>query len=125
MLSSLMRAPGQFRLARGEGVLRRGGAATRLIPGAVFDAYVDPLLHGDRRLRRILESLRLEIVDGGAGRNLRIRQVFKAPREIYRLELELPELGYQRTTLLDRDALEELLESDGVRAAVTASSLGP
>jgi hypothetical protein len=44
--------------------------------------------------------------------------VFKTPREIYRLELELPEFGYQRTTLLDREALEELLEADDVREAV-------
>jgi len=119
-----MRVPGRFKITRGSGVLRRGDAPPGLMPGPVFESYVDPILRGDRRLRRILESLRLEIVDGGAGCNLRIRQVFKAPREIYRLELELPELGYQRTTLLAREALEELLESDGVRAAVTAT-LGP
>ena len=39
-----------------------------------------------------------------------------SPREVYRLEIEVPELGYQRTTLLDRDALEELLATDDVRA---------
>lgn len=88
-----------------------------------FDAFLDPLLDSERRGQRILESLRNEIVLGGDGKNLRIRQVFRTPREIYRLELELPELGYQRTTLLDRDALEELLEADEVRAALSATAL--
>ena len=69
------------------------------------------------RSQRILESLRSEIL-GGAGSSLRIRQIFESPREIFRLELELPEYCYQRTTLLDRDALEELLEADEVRQAV-------
>jgi len=83
-------------------------------------AYPDPLAHSEMRSQRILASLRNEIV-GGAGSSLRIRQVFESPREIYRLELELPEYCYQRTTLLDRDALEELLEADDVRQAVRTS----
>ena len=68
--------------------------------------------------------MRAEILEGGGGSNLRIRQVFRTPREIYRLELELPELGYQRTTLLDREALEELLEADDVRDVVKNSAVG-
>jgi hypothetical protein len=91
--------------------------------GGALDAFLDPLLNSERRVQRILESLRSEIVEAGNGRSLRIRQVFRTPREIYRLELELPELGYQRTTLLDRDALEELLEADEVRAALGATAL--
>jgi hypothetical protein len=83
----------------------------------VFEADFDPVARCDRRVRRIVESLRSEILEG-AGRHLRIRQIFQNPREIYRLELELPEMGYQRTTLLDRDALEELLAIDEVRALV-------
>jgi hypothetical protein len=79
--------------------------------------YTDPLGRTGLRSQRILESLRSEIL-GGAGSSLRIRQVFESPREIFRLELELPEYCYQRTTLLDRDALEELLEADEVRRAV-------
>ncbi len=89
---------------------------------SAFDAYLDPLARSDMRSRRILESLRSEIVEGG-GQRLRIRRVFQSPREIYRLELELPDLGYQRITLLDREALEELLEADEVRALVGASTL--
>ena len=82
--------------------------------------YADPLGRTGLRSQRILESLRSEIL-GGAGSSLRIRQVFESPREIFRLELELPEYCYQRTTLLDRDALEELLEADDVRQAVRSS----
>ncbi len=44
-------------------------------------------------------------------------------REIFRLELQLPELGYHRTTLLDRDALEELLEAEEIREVVRSCAL--
>jgi hypothetical protein len=47
---------------------------------------------------------------------VRARRGFDTPREIFRLEIESPGLGYQRTTLLDRDALEELLAIDAVRS---------
>ena len=106
-----MRARGTYRITH------------RAHPGRVFD-YLDPLSRSELRVQRIIESLRSEILEGGGGQNLRIRQVFRTPREIYRLELELPELGYQRTTLLDRAALEELLATDEVRAVVAASPLG-
>ena len=89
----------------------------------VFDAFVDPIPDDDIRTQRILESLRSEILERGCD-NLRIRMVFRNPREIYRLELELPELGYQRTTRLDRDALEELLAADDVREVVSLSAIG-
>jgi len=88
--------------------------------GRGVGAYADPLARSGLRAQRILDSLRHEIL-GGAGSSLRIRQVFESPREIFRLELELPEYCYQRTTLLDRDALEELLEADEVRQAVRSS----
>jgi hypothetical protein len=71
----------------------------------------------------VLDSLRHEIAAGGEAGNLRIRCVFRSPREIYRLEFEIPERGYQRTTLLERDALEELLEADEVRAIIGADAL--
>ena len=87
-----------------------------------FDLYTDPALRGTRRLRRILQSLRREIVEGGGG--ARIRQIFSNPREIYRLEIELPEMAYQRTTILDREALEELLEEEEVRTRVRVSGSG-
>lgn len=70
----------------------------------------------EARLRRIVESLRMEL-SAGEAQHLRIRQIFHDPREIFRLEYELTDLNLQRTTLLDRDALEDLLETDEVRAA--------
>lgn len=88
-----------------------------------FDALLDPRVRGARRVRRIVESLRSQIVDGGDEAGLRIRRVFTTPREIFRVEIERPELAYQRTTLLDRDALEELLAAEDVRARVR-SQLG-
>ena len=91
--------------------------------GPTLDTLLDPIVRSEMRSQRILRSLRAEIVEGGRGQSLRIRQVFSTPREIYRLELELPELGYQRTTLLDRDALEELLEADEVREIVRSATL--
>jgi hypothetical protein len=44
-----------------------------------------------------------------------VRRVFATPREIFRLEIESPSFAYQRTTLLDRSALDALLASDGIR----------
>src|SRR5258705_5587880 len=74
----------------------------------------------ERRTRRIIDSISDEIRDGGERSSLRIRRVFSEPREVFRVEVERPDLGYQRTTLLGREALEELLESDGVQSAVEA-----
>ena len=100
-----MKIPGSYKIGN------RGGGMASLL---------DPVSRSELRSQRILQSLRDEILGGST---LRIRQVFRTPREIFRLELELPELGYQRTTLLDRDALEELLEEDGVREVVRTSTL--
>jgi len=76
------------------------------------------VLGGAMRTQRIVDSLRFEIAQNPQVESVRIRQVFWSPREIFRVELEVPEMNYQRTTLLDRDALEELLEADEVRALV-------
>jgi hypothetical protein len=80
-------------------------------------SMLDPLSVGLGRGQKIIESLRSEIVDGLAGppQHLTIRRVFRTPREIYRVELEVPEMSYSRTTLLDRDSLEDLLASEEVR----------
>ena len=96
-----MRPPGSYKIAS------RPRAFESLLPAAV---------RSEGRVQRLLDSLRAQILEGGEG--VRIRRIFTTPREVYRLELEVPELGYQRTTLLDRDALEELLATDDVRAAV-------
>ena len=91
--------------------------------GRSFATFPNPLARSELRTQRILQSLRTEIIEGGV-EHVRVRRVFRQPREIYRLELELPALGYQRTILLDREALEELLEVDEVRAVVSPSALG-
>ncbi len=81
-----------------------------------FEETLHPALRGERRIQRILDSLRNEIAAGGGVEGVRIRRILSEPREIWRLEIELPELGYQRTTLLDRDTLEELLAHEELQA---------
>ncbi len=82
-------------------------------------AAMDPLLEsGFGRCQRIVDSLRLQILSGGPEQYLRIRQIFSTPREVYRIEIREPELHYNRTTLLDADALEDLLESEEIRDRV-------
>jgi len=97
-----MRPPGSYKIAS---------------RSRAFEALLPPEARAEGRVQRLLDSLRTEILGGGES-GLRIRRIFTTPREVYRLELQVPELGYQRTTLLDRDALEELLATDDVRAAV-------
>jgi hypothetical protein len=79
---------------------------------------MDPHALCDDRSDRILNSLRMQILEGDVAQSLRIRQVFEDPKALYRVEIERPEQGYQRTTLLDRDALEELLATDDIRERV-------
>jgi hypothetical protein len=105
-----MRPPGSFKLIGYHGG-RRGRTASD------EDAF-DPYPLGMGREMRIVESLRNQIVEGDDDQCLRIRRVFDGPREIYRIEIEVPRLNYQRTTLLDGDALEELLAHKEVRDLV-------
>ena len=114
-----MRPPGSFKIAR----RHRLGCKTLRANPTVAPCQHLPLSDDDRS-QRVLESLRNEIVEGGAAGNLRVRRVFRSPREIYRLEFEIPEREYQRTTLLDRDTLEELLEADELRAIIGTDALG-
>lgn len=99
-----MKPPGTFKLL---------GHARRNAPKAM-----DPLALCDDRSDRIVNSLRTQILEGDAEQSLRIRQIFNDPKEIYRVEIERPDQGYQRTTLLDRDALEDLLATDDIRERV-------
>ncbi|HIF92095.1 MAG: hypothetical protein ABGX04_16505 [Myxococcales bacterium] len=100
-----MRPPGTFKLL---------GNARRNAPDAM-----DPLALSGDRSDRIVNSLRTQILEGDAEQSLRIRQIFDNPREIFRVEIQRPDQGYQRTTLLDRDALEDLLATDDIRERVT------
>ncbi len=79
---------------------------------------MDPTALCDDRSDRIVDSLRTQILEPDVDQSLRIRQIFDNPREIYRVEIDRPEQGYLRTTLLDRDALEDLLATDDVRERV-------
>ncbi len=79
---------------------------------------MDPVSLSDDRSNRIVNSLRSQILELNVDQSLRIRQIFENPREIYRVEIDRPEQGYLRTTLLDRDALEDLLATDDVRERV-------
>jgi hypothetical protein len=99
-----MRPPGNYKIAS---------------RARAFESYLPPEARAENRVQRLIDSLRVQILESGDG--VRIRRVFSAPREVFRLELQVPELGYQRTTLLDRDALEELLATDDVRNAVGRS----
>jgi hypothetical protein len=83
--------------------------------GRSFEQSMHPALRGTRRAQRILDSLRLELAGEGPCERVRVRRILSEPVEVFRLELERPDLAYQRVTLLDRDCLEELLETDGVR----------
>ena len=104
MLGDPMRPPGTFKLL---------GRARRSRPDAM-----DPTALTVDRSDRIVDSLRVQIMETEGEQSLRIRQIFRAPREIYRVEIERPDQSYQRTTLLDRDALEELLATDDIRERV-------
>jgi hypothetical protein len=83
-----------------------------------IESLVGRVTGAERRMQRIVDSLRDEILDSAEGSTLRIRRIFSTPREIFRVEIERPDLGYQRTTILGREALEALLEVDDVRSAV-------
>ncbi len=107
MLARAMKPPGAYRIAgRSRG----------------FEAYLEPSVRSARRLERILGSLRSQIREGGRER-VRLRRIFKDPREVYRLEVEVPELACQRITLLDREALERLLSAEDVRAVFGRSAV--
>jgi hypothetical protein len=74
---------------------------------AYEDVYTDPHVQRARRIHGILASIRDDLDQGGTAY---VRQILSTPVELYRLELELPDLAYQRTTILDRDTLTVLLE---------------
>ena len=67
----------------------------------------DPWAGADRRVRGIIASIQQDVGQGGVAT---VRMVGGSSRELYRIEVDRPELAYQRTTILDRDALECLLE---------------
>lgn len=77
-----------------------------------FEAYLDPNVRDARRVQRLVESLRGEIQDDAT--TVRARRIFAEPRELFRLEIENPEMGYHRTTVLERPVLDALRADDAV-----------
>ena len=61
----------------------------------------------ERRLRRILTSIARDVDEGGTAR---VRQILGGPRELYRVEVERPDMAYLRTTVMGADALAMLIE---------------
>ena len=110
-----MKPPGTFKLL---GRNRRHGARALGRRGDEPNDALDPIAHCMDRSDRIVDSLRMQILDDETVQSLRIRQVFEVPREIFRVEIDRPGENYQRTTLLDRDALEDLLATDDIRERV-------
>lgn len=84
--------PGRFRLSNQPRELAAG---------------LDPWAGAQRRVRAILNSIQQDLFAGGTAR---VRQILVSPRELYRVEVEREEWAYQRTTILDREALEALIE---------------
>jgi hypothetical protein len=70
----------------------------------------DPAAIVARRVRGVLTSLHRDI---RAGSRVRVRRILSQPTELYRLELERNDLRCHRTTVLDGEALETLLEELG------------
>ena len=84
------------------------------------ELYRDPEWRTARRIRGVLDSLHRDI---RAGSRVRVRQVLEGPVDVFRLESERPDLACTRTTLMDRDALETLLEEVGEDAVQGALDL--
>ena len=93
----------------------RSAPAIGSAPDEPIETLLSRVVGAERRAQRIVESLSEEIREGGEAVTLRVRRIFSSPREVFRLELDRPDIGYQRTTLLGREALESLLEVDDVR----------
>ncbi len=112
----------RYQGARGAARGALGGARGPSVLDGGSDDPIEELLArvatAERRTQRLVESLCEEIRLGGESVSLSIRRIFSQPREVFRIELQRPEFGYQRTTLLGREALEALLETEDVRHAV-------
>lgn len=73
-----------------------------------LDLYDDPWMGADRRVRAIIASIQEDV---GMGGTATVRMIIDSPEaELFRIELDRPDMAYQRTTILTRDALETLLE---------------
>ena len=83
----------------------RGFEFAHLMPA--FTAGEAQQRKAERRVRRILESIQRDVDAGGTAL---VRQILAVPQELYRIEVERPDMSYLRTTVLGREALTALLE---------------
>lgn len=83
------------------------GSFRRMRHARPFELDLDEIEKRERRIRRIISSIRRDVDEGGRAY---VRQILRGPLELYRIELERPDMSYQRTTILDRQTLELLLE---------------
>ncbi|MEE9282038.1 MAG: hypothetical protein V3V67_17870 [Myxococcota bacterium] len=94
----------------------------RLRHARPFELDLDEIEKRERRIRRIISSIQRDVDEGGRAY---VRQILRGPLELYRIELERPEMSYQRTTIVDRATLELLLEQtpeETVRASFSFAS---
>lgn len=93
------------------------GSFRRLRGARPYELDLDEIEKRQRRIRRILSSIQRDVDEGGRAS---VRQILRGPLELYRIELERPDMSYQRTTIVDRATLELLLEEtpeDTLRAS--------
>ena len=86
-----MARPGSFKIAR---------------RNRAFESQLDPNVREARRVQRLVESLRGEIQDDAT--TVRARRIFAQPREVFRFEIDNPQMGYRRTTVLERPLLDAI-----------------
>lgn len=92
--------------------------STTTLPGSYRqirrDGGVDRFLDGEarreRRVRRILSSIHRDLDEGGRAY---LRPIPNPCLDLFRLEIERPDMSYQRITILDAETLETLLEETG------------
>lgn len=83
-----------------------------------FEAYENPACRRMRRDARWIDALCKEILSVGEAGRVRLRQIVAAPAALYRLELDRPDLAYQRIALLDAESVRVLLHDEAVRSVV-------
>ena len=73
-----------------------------------FEDQLDPEDRRELRCRRIVESIQKDLNEGARAL---VRQIAQTDSyDLYRLEIERPDVAYERITILDHEAMAVLLE---------------
>ena len=73
-----------------------------------FEDQLDPEDRRELRCRRIVQSIRGDLENGARAY---VRKIANTDHyDLYRIELERPDVSYVRTTILDHEAMAVLLE---------------